>query len=365
MLFFLITMNERGWNSFPFPNLHFDLPAQVVNVIVFAECLARAEDGWRIKPGQASLILCLAALAFAIKPVAGVSVLFAVGVALYGLKKSRSFSVIHLCVAFLPAATAGLIWMARNILLSGYPLFPLPLFQLPLDWTVPKEMVIGTYEDIIAWARSPGPGYRESLHNWNWVIPWLERYVVSRRDFQFSAGLPFLAAIPLWIAGLCRRRNVTPTVFGVWILLCLGYWFFSAPAIRFGAVFFQIFLALGLAFALHQVPKFAALEAHCVNYLQNRRLCIAGSTIALLIAISVSAGLLNSSKRSVVHVGVIPPREFRSRPFDMSVSPPVLLFFPANGDQCGNSPLPCTPYDNSPNLRLRSPGNLGGGFIIE
>jgi hypothetical protein len=255
--------------------------------------------------------------------------------------------------------------MARNCLLAGYPLFPLPLFPLPTDWTVPKGMVVSTYEDIIAWARSPGPEYREALHNWNWLIPWLERHV-ALRYFWLSAGLPFLAAIPLWMKGRCQRQNAVPTLFGVWTALCLLYWFFSAPDLRFGVVFFHIFFALGLVFALHQTPWLAEWEARLANFLQNRRLCSTVSTIALLIAIPACAGqFLYSSKRSVVHVGSIPSRALPLRPLDAS-APPILLLTPVerSDDRCGNSPLPCTPYDN-PRLKLRKPGNLGGGFYIE
>jgi len=362
MLFFAVGINMRVMN---YPNLYYDFPAQFVNIIVFTECLARAEDGWNIKPGQAAVILCLAALAFAIKPVAGVSVLFAVGVALYGLKKAGLFSPANLWVAFLPAVTAGIIWMARNSLLSGYPLFPLPFFSLSMDWTVPKGMIVGTYEGIIAWARLPGPGYLESLHNGNWVMPWLKRHVASR-TFWLFVGLPFLAALPLWIKAFCRRRNARSAFFGLWAALCLLYWFFSAPDMRFGMVFFQIFFSLGLLFAFQEVPWLAAWDARCANLPHNRRLGVAVSIIALLIAVSASAITLHSPKRSVLLVGSIPSRELRSRPLDISVSPPILLFFPAEAgsDQCGNSPLPCAPsYDSR--LRLRRPGDLGGGFYIE
>jgi hypothetical protein len=114
-----------------------------------------------------------------------------------------------------------------------------------------------------------------------------------------------------------------------------------------------------------------------VNFLQNRRVCHTVLAVALLIATSASIGQLHSAKasigqlhpakRSAVHVGSIPSRELLSRPLDTSIDPPILLFFPANfpdDDRCGNSPLPCAPSDN-PRLRLRVPGNLGGGFYLE
>jgi hypothetical protein len=152
--------------------------------------------------------------------------------------------------------------------------------------------------------------------------------------------------------------------FGVWAALCLFYWFFTAPDLRFGAVLFQIFFALSLAFAVNQAVWPASWEAHYARFLQNRRASIIGSAFFLLMAILISAGQLHSAARSVLHVGSMPSKKLSSRTLDRSVSPPILLFFPASGDdRCGNSPLPCAPSD-ALRLTLRVPGRLGGGFYI-
>jgi hypothetical protein len=358
MLFFAFT------NVIRFPNLYYDLPALWINMMVFTECLARAENGWRMTPGQASALISLAALAFIIKPMTGITLFFVTAAALYGLRKNHYLAIGHACRAFAPAVTAGIVWMTRNALLSGYPLFPLSLFPLPMDWTLPKEQVIAVYEDIIAWARMPGPGYRQSLHTWDWVVPWLERHIGSRRFWRY-AGLPLLMALPLWSKALCRRKNATPIFFAIWATSSLFYWFFTAPDLRFGAVFFQIFFALGLAFALYQAAWPASWKAYCAAFLQNRRSYIFAPTLALLIVLSTSVDVFYNSKRSLFYIKGIPAKILSSRELDTSVTPPILLFFPINGnDRCGNSPIPCTPYDN-PNLRLRVPGDLGSGFHIE
>lgn len=362
MLLFVIGVSITS----SYPSLYYDLPALFINIAVFAECLAQAEKGWEVTPGQASLIICLAALSFAMKPLTGISLFFAAAVILYGVKKNSGLSVARACGVFAPAVAAGVVWVARNALLSGYPLFPLPLWPLPLEWTIPKGTAVATYAGVIGWARMPGLGYEQFLHTWDWIVPWLERHLESAA-FWCAAGLPLLASIPLWIKSLCRNEYKAPSFFGAWAALCLLYWFITAPSLRFGAVFFQIFFALGLAFALSQTPRIASWEAHCAHLLRNRRSCCLTSAVLLLTAIAVSAGVLLAakSKRDVLYVGSIPSRELSSRVFDASVSPQILLFFPAgDDDRCGNSPLPCAPSDN-PRLKLRVPGNLGGGFYIQ
>ncbi|MGH7657841.1 MAG: hypothetical protein ACREL6_06365, partial [Gemmatimonadales bacterium] len=42
----------------------------------------------------------------------------------------------------------------------------------------------------------------------------------------------------------------------------------------------------------------------------------------------------------------------------------LILNTPARGMLCWDAPLPCTPHP-APNLRLRRPGDLGGGFVTD
>jgi hypothetical protein len=358
MLFFVFIHGARN------PNLYYDLPALWINMMVFTECLVCAENGWRMTPGQASISISLAALAFTIKPMTGITLLFVTVAALYGLRKNHCLAIGHTCRAFAPAMAACIVWMARNTLLSGYPLFPLSLFPLPMDWTLPKELVVTTvYEIIIASARKCSV---EFLHTWDWVVPWLERHL-KWWWFWCFAGLPLLMAVPLWGKTLCRRKNMTPVFFLAWSASSLFYWFFTAPDLRFGAAFFQIFFALGLAFALRQSAWLASCEAYGEDFLQNRQSCVLMSALGFLFLIVLSASIwtFHSTNRSLFYIGSIPAATLSSRELDTSVTPPILLFFPTNGDAlCGNSPIPCAPYDD-PRLRLRVPGDLGGGFYIK
>src|SRR5262249_37527399 len=50
-------------------------------------------------------------------------------------------------------------WLARGVVLSGYPLFPLSWFCLPVDWAYPRDP-LATIRDIIkAWAQARLPPF--------------------------------------------------------------------------------------------------------------------------------------------------------------------------------------------------------------
>src|SRR5213078_1577665 len=80
---------------------------------------------------------------------------------------------------FIWASSLGLlsllVWIGRNIILSGYPFYPSPLFAISSPWTMPKEKVVDTFSWIGSWARSPNVPWKLVLANGDWFFPWLKR----------------------------------------------------------------------------------------------------------------------------------------------------------------------------------------------
>jgi len=110
--------------------------------------------------------MLLGAGVFMIKPISAVSLLFSGLLTSYLLVRNIKQTVPSWFIVFTPALCAFAVWVTKNILLSGYPLYPLPIFAMPFDWAMSLESVNnGGYLGILAWARMPGNGYRQSLEN--------------------------------------------------------------------------------------------------------------------------------------------------------------------------------------------------------
>jgi hypothetical protein len=118
---------------------------------------------------------------------------------------------------------------ARQAVLSGYPLFPVRLGALPVDWRVPGTVVARANAWIRSWARTPGKPPAEVLGSWSWLPGWLGRTVVDP-DVFVPLVLTILAAVRL--RG-CRQdaRLVLLTLAPSLVTLVL--WFVAAPDPRF------------------------------------------------------------------------------------------------------------------------------------
>jgi len=67
-------------------------------------------------------------------------------------------------------------WVARNIILSGYLVYPVPQIDLfSVDWKLPYQYVIDEKLATQGWSRLPGPYWRDSLgmELSEWVPKWL------------------------------------------------------------------------------------------------------------------------------------------------------------------------------------------------
>jgi hypothetical protein len=190
----------------------------------------------------------LSVSAFMIKPIGAVSLLFTGLLTLFLLVKNAKQTVSSWFVMYTPAFCALAVWVTKNIFLSGYLVYPLPLFAMPFDWTMPFSSVNNNYLAVLAWARMPGPGYRQSLENGflYWFVPWLKSNINS--SFLVLAVFPSLLSIILWFSVVRHIKNKKAFYFLAWGLFSIAYWFWTAPDLRFGDGFFWVWLATAFLF---------------------------------------------------------------------------------------------------------------------
>jgi hypothetical protein len=345
------------------PMLYYDNPAHVLNAIVVLEAyyilLGYTKNLSRKKIQETSNLLTLSASAFMIKPIGAVSLVFSGLLALFLLirdTKKSVFSWIRICV---PALCAIAIWVTKNIALSGYIMYPLPIFALPLDWAMPFEAVWGNYIDVAAWARMPGPGYRQSLENgfWFWFKPWLIGHLISRYAIVMAAMavFPFFISAALWFFAF-KKGNVKKTLwFLVWSLCAVAYWFITAPDIRFGTGFFWVCLAAAFLFVLPAEPCIDLSRYWKFSGIRIAFFCFLGVSIVAILGLPAVL-----PARNFLTIGRLQSRPVKE--YVVAANPPFTVWIPHDGDdRTGNSPLPSTPYKPT-NLEMRKPGNLGKGF---
>lgn len=237
----------------------------------------------------------------------------------------RALLAASLLPALLVVAT-----VARRIVLTGWPLYPIPVLGLHVSWAVPHEQTLSQYRWIQAWARLPKHDPNDVLdHGFaHWFLPWFERFRHSR---EWALGLVAVAALLV--------RNGAPRLAIVTALACVVYWFLGAPDVRFGGVFFWVLFAVSLTPLLER----------------DRALTFI-----------VCAGLVWWNDGHVVRIvdgAAIPVDEHPPTRTDTMVRDGATfdINVPTQGDLCGDAPLPCS--NTLGEGRMREPGALARGFM--
>ena len=245
-------------------------------------------------------------------------------------------------------------WMGRQIVLSGYPLFPLAIGGLPVDWRMPTSAVHELNRFVSSWARSPGDDPNVVLASWHWFHPWLRSH---KGDVDLVAPILLLACVvPVLVCRSpedARRRRAWRTPMLAMTLPALPLlvvWFFSAPDPRF-------------AMALLWLPPIG-LIAWALPADTGGRGKIAYASLACVLLVMLGLVAHKGVYRPIVSnqtgplgtepVPIAPVTSFTTRSG-------LVIYQPTHGELCWRTLL-CTPKPQL-SLRLRGSG-IGDGFRI-
>lgn len=143
--------------------------------------------------------------------------------------------------------------------------------------------------------------------------------------------LGFVCGI-IWLAMFVNRiikkkTDMRQDILGIYGILALLSWFFSAPLIRYGMVYLLIPICL------------------CAQYCLNMRkgnLLIKAAIMVVLIPVGVS---YLGSIQSLQYQSLIMQDDYEwNLTEEMELAPGVKVWIPAEGDQCSADVFPCVPY---------------------
>jgi hypothetical protein len=131
-------------------------------------------------------------------------------------------------------------WCARNLILSGYWVYPVPAIvrlSPDWDWKIPLERVIQEQKAILAWARLPQADAQEvlALPLASWLRQWFENQTANRQALILGGlASPIVFTVGAWLGS--RKKGLTGPYFLAYIVSYSGliFWLFAAPDMRFG-----------------------------------------------------------------------------------------------------------------------------------
>lgn len=244
-------------------------------------------------------------------------------------------------------------WLARNIILSGYLVYPFAAIDLfNVDWKIPAVYVIRQANAITAWARLPQQDTQVVLQLpfTRWVPAWWRAQQAFSRQMLVGIGLGSCVWLVLSLASMLRPGKISAAVRRYAILYLAGwagiiFWFASAPDIRFSYGFLAILLCL--------------LAAPLIQLLLVRlgRFAVPLMTAAILVLLFYQAYGVYQMRSQVRW---LLPADYPSAPVALRTLSQFDTNMPTTGNQCWYAALPCTPTHN-PEVRMRS-ASLQEGF---
>ncbi len=255
-------------------------------------------------------------------------------------------------------------WLVRNLILSGYLLYPSTIISFPFPWTMPDYLAAPISAGISSWARTRSDTIPYTA-NWSWFLQWSHDFVYEvKQGFVLCLGL--MAAGAGWFV-LFRKtivKNWKTATTGLAALAAISlasilYWFILAPDYRFsGAVFWTFLVSLILlGYDLVAAAGKVRLNSWGIVFL----------LLALTFWISPNHFSKDLSRQYILTPPSLAQVAAKARPADTlssrTTDSGLVVYFPTVGPECWNFPLPCIPQnDYNPKLSLIVPGNLQAGF---
>jgi len=241
----------------------------------------------------------------------------------------------------IPFSLVLISWITRGIMISGCLAYPSGLgYFKNLLWSANPG---SASKYILSWARGGlHASAKEVLGNWNWLKPWVTRFLISGDKIML---LIIIVGLLLLIAAIIRKNylnnNKYYSSFFVPLIISfsgVAFWFFTAPEPRYGYgfLFAFAFLIFSYGFYTLKLPKYEEVSKLAVTF------AIVLFFLVEIVPLNVSIDkIFTNTWPKMPEVEVI----------EKTTNEGIKINVPAKGDQCWYMELPVTPYFN-PDLKI-------------
>ena len=245
-------------------------------------------------------------------------------------------------------------FLIRNIIISGYIVYPFPKLDLfSFDWKMNKYVCLWDAKEVRSWGQGVcdanlSPTFRE------WFEIWINRQSNANKCLFFASIIISVLLVVISIVNYIKEKDLRKPVLSVTVLGMLIYWFTGAPLMRYGIVFtiIPVLIFVGLLFSMLQsrLKKITIISTLFI-------ICIMGIRIFPFVSHVINFRI--SSDIVYYQVGH-EPFEFTKAELEG-----VDIYIPENGDRIGDCAFPSTPYINNLELIELRGNDLTDGFRIK
>jgi hypothetical protein len=339
----LIIIFYRDWVSSPSP----DIAATIIiltGFIYFLDVMYKGKMKWNDL--YILTFICIVAITIKVSsiPIVLLPLIFLIRkwqnspVTLY---KPILFSFLIVTIAIIP-------WMIRNVIMSGYLVYPLPCIDIfDVFWKVPIEYAVREKQWVHVFARTGSYNLEQyaEMAPFEWFIPWfLKRTLVEKGIFIIVCLSPLI-----FLLRLVRTKPKFDAMMLTYLASFVGvmFWFIMAPYFRFGHAFIIVVFLMTLVTLFKQY----------INQLQIF------TRIVLVVFIFYSV-----PKEVQEHSNYWGTILFYPEPYPVVASTSYFvkdktIYKPNGSILCWDHDIPCTP-ESLPNLKLIG-DQIEDGFCID
>ncbi len=242
-------------------------------------------------------------------------------------------------------------FLIRNVIISGYLLYPYPELDLfDVEWKMPAYTLIFDRNEIKTWGWGLNDVRLFSTPFREWFVHW---YAALSRPLQqlFVVNVP--AAIAAFVYGIYKGLKKDWRSF--WIVFTVAaefmLWFIGAPLVRYGSAFMMLMPLLVLG-------KFLSGE-------WGKRKYAGGAAVVVIVLVSYFM-------HPIVYYGMNCDWKYKRKGSDYMQCASVeyrlgeeVIYVPERGDQAGYYAFPSTPYAARLNLIELRGGDISEGFRMK
>lgn len=242
-----------------------DMPIFYVACLIIVCWLEDNAQGRSITEGNNSAFLLLAPLFLITVKVSSMPVLLFTAVMYWQVLRSKKY--VQLWKMISVALVITVPWIVRNIILTGYPLFPMNLPDIfHFDWAVSHKLIEYTRQDVHVFAFYRNVDLARYAAD-STVQRYMTWFIQNTRIYDKLIILAAMASFPIV---LIRRKQLPAGFAPVYAFLLLGFafWFIQAPDPRFGYSCLAPMMILAGVCCFPTLPvRFVYIPAICATLL--------------------------------------------------------------------------------------------------
>jgi hypothetical protein len=252
-------------------------------------------------------------------------------------------------------------FIIRNIVMSGWLIYPFPFGNLHLPWSVPKPFVIDLMDWIKSYPKIPGGANPTTIKEndfFFWFTQWFTRFKIFVESDMFFGSLFLLFWCVFQVRSFSKfiYAHLNTLLLVLFSVASIALWFTSAPDLRFGSIYFFLFFA-GSVVLFYEGSRYKQVLNVIIPIVFVGQIIYRMPSYVFNVKPKLFTFVYTKQPKLKQVVGSPPGEE-----------PALMLYMPEVGDGCGNSPLPCTPYaggflHNHRFIKQREPGNISKGFL--